>query len=347
MIGIGIFVGIVVVTFLVIYFVLAPRNLFFTFAREGTAKIVVRGDKFEKALIQWEGRTFQYQASGEEKWMVVSGSERHLLGGFRYYGFWPIMDVYIYDFKWTGVTEDGQVARHPKETLDYILLREDIYWCQVENAEDKKLLPLDLELILTIAVVNPYKALFNIQNWLETIINRIKPLVRDVITRDEFDNWIKKKEVLGDDLYSGATALLAEFRDRYGVDIRKIQVKEINPPSDYRAATLKQYLAEQERKKIEVEAGAEAFRLETVAKGEATRIKQVYSQIKKLGDLGKLVRTLEALEKSPLAASVTVQAIPGIQEVLRGVFGKSPEEATQKEIKELREMIEKMMKGKP
>lgn len=343
-VGLGVIIGIGVVTFSLIYFVLAPRNLFFTFVKEGTAKIIVRGDKFERALIQWEGRTFQYSASGEEKWAVVSGVESHLFGGLRYYGLWPIFDVYIYDFQWTGVTEKGDVVHHPRETLDFILLREDIYWGEVEDAEDKKLLPLGLELILTVAVINPYKALFNIQNWLETVINRIKPLVRDLITQDEFENLIQRKEALGNDLYGKAAALLEEFRNRYGVDVRKIQVKEVNPPDGYREATLKQYLAEQEKKKVEVDAAAEAFRLETIAEGEAARIKRVYGRIQKFGDLGKLVRALEATEKSPLAASLTVQAVPGIQEVLRGVFGKSPEETTQKEIKELKEMVEKMLK---
>ena len=52
----GYVVGVIVlggITFLMIWFWLAPRNHFFTFVQESTAKIVVRGDAFSKALIQW------------------------------------------------------------------------------------------------------------------------------------------------------------------------------------------------------------------------------------------------------------------------------------------------------
>ena len=344
--------GGLILLFLVIWYGLAPSNRWFTFVKEGSAKIIVRGKKFEKTLIQWEDHTFKITKDGrqikeEDNWEVVEGKEpRRPLGGFRCYGFWPIKDVYIYNFKWTGIAEDGQTVHHPRETLDYVLLRDDVYWCQVENAEDIKLLPLTLEVLLTVRIINPYKACFRIQNWLETVINRMKPMVRDIITQDEFENWIKRKEALGGEIYQKANLLLTEFLERYGVEVRKIQVKEINPPTDYRNITLKKYTAERERDRIIVEADAERQRLETVAQGEKIRIETVYGGIDKFKDLGKLVRSLEAMEKSPLAASVTVQAIPGLSEMLRGVFGKPPEETTLKEIRELREMVEKLMEEK-
>jgi hypothetical protein len=324
------------VGFLLIYFWLAPTNRWFTFVKEGTAKIVVRADGFEKALIQWKGRTFDYSKTGEDKWNVVEGSEVwHPFGGLRYYGFWPIKDIYIYNFKWSGVTENRQVVHHPKETLDYILLKDDVYWAEVNEAEDKNLLPLNVELMLTIRVVNPYRAFFNVQNWLETVINQVEPATRDILTNRDYAKWITMPAVMGDEIWKFCKKrkLLDDFRDRYGIDLRKIQVKSINPPSDYREKTLAPYLAEMDKKAIIIRADA-----------EKERIERVFEQIQKFGDLGKLVRTLEAVEKSPLAASLTIQAIPGLQEVFRGVFGKGPEAITREEFRELREMIEKLKK---
>ena len=332
-ITLGIIVGIGVVTFLVIYFALAPRNLFFTFVREGTAKIIVRGDKFEKALIQWEGRTFQHQIPGEEKWQVISGAESHLFGGLRYYGAWPIFDVYIYDFQWTGVAEDGKVIHHPKETLDYIILRDDIYWCEVEDAEDKKLLPLSLELILTIAVVNPYKALFNIQNWLETVINRIQPAVRQIITTKSFEKWIVEKADLARIIFLALqgkdgngnfdptlTDLISEFRSLYGVDIQAFAVQEINPPEEQRQATLKKYLADQEAKGVVVSARAEAKKIIHLAEAERRRLETVFGQIQKFGDLGPALRALEAMERS----QNWVVSAPELAGILRRALGTRP-----------------------
>ncbi|MCD6178074.1 hypothetical protein J7K03_02410 [bacterium] len=315
-------------SFLIIYFYLAPRNLYFTFVREGTAKAIVRGGEVAQMLIQWKGHTLD-----PETWEVIEGREPwHPFGGLRYYGLWPIYDVYIYDFKWTGVTEDGKVESHPKETLDYILLKEDVYWAKVEKAEDKNKLPLTLELLFTIQVVNPYKALFNIENWLEAVINRARAQTRNIITQKSYEHWIQDLASIGREITERIGK--EEFEERYGIKIRKIEVKDINPPEEYRKATIAKYLAEREKDKIITEAEA-----------EKARIERVYSTIQDFGDIGKLIRVCEAVEKSELAASLTIQAIPGIQEVLRGIFGKPPEAITQEEIREFKELLKKIQKN--
>lgn len=327
---------------------LAPTNRWFTFVKEGTAKIVVKGDAFKKVLIQWEGYTLDEHQNvvSKDKWIkdgeeVEEGTEGakkynepwHPFGGFRYYGFHPIKDIYTYKFKWSGVTEDGKVVSHPPELLDYILLKDDVYWAKIEKSEDVNTLPLDIGIVLTIRVVNPLKALFEVQSWLETVINRTKPAVRDTVTQAEYATWIKKPEAMGDEIFKKLEerGLLGEFRSRYGIKIRKIQVKEINPPEEYRERTLAPYLA-----KLEKEA------IVTRAEAEEERIKKVFSRIAEFGDLGRLVRTLEATEKSSLAASLSIQAVPGLQEALKGIFGKPPESVSSEELRHLRETIERM-----
>lgn len=326
-----------IIAFLIVYFVLAPRNLWFTFVKEGTAKIIVRGDKFEKALIQWKGHTF------DDKWKVIPKDERHKepwhpLGGFRYYGFWPIKDIYIYDFQWTGVKENGEIDPHPKETLDYVLLKDDVYLAKVEKAEDINRLPLDLEILLTIRIDNPHKALFTVQNWLETVINRSRTRVRNTVTAKSYEDWITDPGAIGNqtmDKLKEEGILEEEFIQRYGVEIRAIEIKDINPPEDYREATLKKYLAEMEREKILVEADA-----------EKQRIKEIYGAIDKFGDPGKLFRSLEAMETSKIPISTMFHLVPGLEEAYRGVLGKAPEQATKEDIKKLKETLKKLTKEK-
>jgi regulator of protease activity HflC (stomatin/prohibitin superfamily) len=201
-------------------------------------------------------------------------------------------------------------------------------------------------LILTARVINPYKALFRIENWLEAVVNRIKPFVRDYTTTASYAELIKDAARIGTEIYKRLEEenLLPEFRGDYGVDVKKIEVKSINPPKEYREVTLLKYVAERELEKVVVGANAEKQRIEIVAEGEKARIETVYKAVEKFGDLGQLIRTLEALEQSPLAASVTVQAIPGVQEMLRGVFGKPLETVTPEEFKDLKEKVEKIDK---
>jgi len=327
---VAILLTIIVAVFGVPYFILAPQNMWFTFVKEGTAKFVLRGDKFEKALIQWEGYTL------DKDWNVIEGKEPwHPLGGFRFHGLWPIFDIGRYKFRWTGVTEDGRI-QHKEEWLQHMLLKDDIYLAQILQAEDEGLLPLDVDLFLTIRIANPYKARFRIQNWLETVINRIQPSIRRYIAETRYEELITKSQTAGQEMWErlNEAKLLDEFKDRYGIDVRAIELRQINPPQGYRETTLKERTAQYEKKATVIAAGAEMIRL-----------RRVYGEIQKFGDLGKLIRTLEAVEKSPLAASLTVQAVPGLPEILRGLFGKpAPEEISKEEIKAIREQLEKIAK---
>jgi len=382
-----------VVTFLLVWYFLAPANRFFTFVKEGTAKIVVRGDKFERVLIQWEGYTFDNEWNvvpagvwldrdgqpldpeilrdtrieverfgrgrfarfiGERRITGEDGTEEvrevvvaegflyqepwHPFGGLRLYGLWPIHDIYVYSFQWTGVAEDGSIVRHPRETLDYILLRDDVYYARIEECEDKNLLPLDIELVLTIRVINPYRALFNVQNWLETVINRTRPAVRDAITSREYSEWITQIEQLGDEIFSRLETreLAREFTDRYGIELRRIQVKNIEPPAEYREKTLAPYLADLDRRAIVIRADA-----------EKTRIGVEYGAVRDMGDLGQLIRTLEALEESPAQGAKWVVPLPGMAEILSKVFpGRAPDTLTREElIRVIQEEIGKARSG--
>lgn len=342
---VGAVIAITVLPFCLIYFWWAPHNLFFTFVPEGRAKIVVRGDAFRKALIQWEGHGLaRHPSDGIDVWDVVErpGLARRFFGGLRLYGVWPLDDIFVYDFSWTGITQNGQVEPHIKEPLDYILVKIDVYWAQVKKAEDNNMLPLDVELVLTIRVINPYRALFRVQNWLETVINRIEPAVRDAITEDTYEKWISEDKDLADRLISDKETqeLLKEIRSNFGIEVIAIEVRGINPTTaeldESRRATLRKYFAEKERDRIIVEADAERQRLEAV-----------YKAIQGFGDLGKLIRTLEALEKSPGEGAKWV-VLPGLTDILSQVFpGKEPSSLTPEEIGRFREILSQLTRGGP
>ncbi len=234
--------GIIGSLFWLIYFVLAPNNIFFTFIKEGTAKVILKAGQFHKVLIQWEDKTLDGGGN------VIPGRERHLFGGLRYCGLWPLYAIHEYKFQWTGVKDNGEFEPHPPEILNYILLMDDIYGFEVPSGEDKDLVPLDVGLTLTVRVVNPYKALFAIQNWYETMVNRIRPYVRDFLTTDTYEKLIKDTTRIDRGIWSRLTdeGILDEFKDNYGVEIKKIEVKDINPREEYREATMKAWLGERE-----------------------------------------------------------------------------------------------------
>jgi hypothetical protein len=286
---------------------LAEGNRFFTFMVEGTAKIVVRGDKFEKALIQWEGKKL------DQDWNVVEGEERlswfaaqfkRVLGGLRFYGFWPLVDIRVFDLRWWDLQlqEDGtqKPKFHKEEDMDYILLKPDVYWGRVEAAETKppERIPVDVEFLLTMRVVNVYKVIYVAPiNWTENLMVRATALMRSFVASKKLDELIKLQgdpEGIWREL--GQNHLIQNvFKNEWGVEVERggIQIKSIDLPPDYQEAAAAERIARMK------------------ALGEKRRIETEWRAIEKFPH-GPALRAVEAAERSPLAAALSVQAIPGI-----------------------------------
>lgn len=319
------------ILFLFIYQILAPKNVFFTFIEEGTAKMVMRGGrfqkgklqggKFHKALTQWRGYVLE-KKDPDKEWEVVSGEEKHLFGGLRWFGFWPLDRIYKYEFEWTGLKPDGTPKYHPPELLDYIMVKEDVYFIEIKQAEDKELLPLDVGVVLPIKVVNPYKALFKIQNWLEAVTSLINPAVRNMITSDTYKNLIKKQEDISKKLYEKLESALQELKKDYGVEVRRTEIYKIDPPELLRAETLKQFSANREKERIITLAKAERQKVLVLADAEKQRIDTVYRKVDELGETGRFVRAAEMAEKSPEQGSKWILGLSGIAEFLSKPFQK-------------------------
>jgi hypothetical protein len=281
------------VSLIVVYYKWAPNNLFFTFVPEGRAKAAVRGDAFQKILIQWEGYSLSKAKSNDGTVdigdVIEATSHKRIFGGLRFYGIWPFDDIYLYNFGWTDILENGKSQPHPERLVDYIVLKTTLYYVKLESAEDNQKMPLDVELILKVRITNPYKALFRVQNWLEILINITETAVRNIITRKSYNQWIEEKEDLGNVILKELTenGLIKEFKDNCGVSLLVLGVKDINPSGDLRGITLKKVTAEKQREAIEVEADAERIRIGTV-----------YKAVQDYGDLGKSIRYAEAVEKS-------------------------------------------------
>ena len=291
------------VGFLLVYFKWAPNNLFFTFVREGTAKIVVKAHEFDKVLMVFKNHMLDNEGNVVEVRGVKpeqSSSKKRFLGGLKYYGFWPVYDIFIYKFEWIGVKENGELDFHPQEVIDYIILKDDVYGCLVKGAEDIELMPLDVKMAITIRIVNPYKALFVSENWYETTMNRIRSYIRDFITTDTYESFIKQKKRIDRGVWKRLQkeGILEELSGRYGVEIRKIEVVSIDPLEKFREATMAKVLALREKDAIITKARAEEERLAIVAQGEKRRINTIYSAIQSFNRLGEKVRGYEALEKS-------------------------------------------------
>ncbi|MCX6760402.1 MAG: SPFH domain-containing protein [Candidatus Nealsonbacteria bacterium] len=297
-----------------LYFGFGPLNIFFTIINEGTAKAITSGGAVVKILFQYT----DHARMPNGKIAVQQGAVQPSLfglGGLQFYGIWPFRQVYDYPFSWATIDQDGEKKEHISETLDYVMLKDSLYWFDIREAEDFNLVPLNLEGLVIVRVVDPYKALFGPQNWLKITIALIQKLIRGEVAEREggYKELVAKRALLGSELMEDEDVkeVIAELEEDYGVKIIKLEIKDIDPTANFRELTMKEIIAKQERKATVITAGA-----------EARRVKKVYDAIRAQGATGELVRTLESLEKSADKGSKMIIPLPGLTDILEKVFGK-------------------------
>ena len=271
-----------------VYSVLAPKNLFFTFIKEGTCKIVMRGEQFERALIQWKGYTIDDNGNVDER-EETPGFFKQMFGGLRFYGIPLFQKLYKYRQRWTHLHEDGTAKAHDEE-LDSVFLKEDLYVFEfvstdAEAIEDINGVPLAVTVVMPMRIVNPYEALFVARRWLAMVSGIVKAATRRFIAgyrykedllnmragkgigdvqeeaglvtkvkeakdlQKEFWKELKKAVIEGGD--EREVEEVGEDICLYGILIKKrgTGILKIDPSPQYRELTTKEYEAEQKAKR--------------------------------------------------------------------------------------------------
>jgi len=279
----------------IIWFLLAPNNTLWNFTQEGTAKIVVRGESFVRAFIQWKGHTFD-----EKKWDVIEEDATHKeswhIGGLRWNGVPFIDTIYSYALRWRSVRlgkkEEGEEIKFHDEILDYVSLRPEVYFTKIVEAETipPERIPLDIEFLVTMRVTNPYKVLFVApHNWVENVMNRLNALFTNwtgTKTLDEIIEVKEKPELLWEAI-GKAELVEITFDQEWGVHVEKngIQVKDISMPEEYQEAA-----AAEKKQKLEAAArSAETIGtvLDMMAHAQGVTLEEVQKEIKENPDKQK------------------------------------------------------------
>lgn len=305
---------------------LAEENIFFTTVKEGTVKTVMRGKQFERHIMAFE----DYRLNDPSKknptdwynpnlpdWEVVYNKDRtksyddrpallkHL--GLHWVG-WPwAHSVYVYQFEWneTHTDEKGneRVLRRAEAT-DFIFVSDFTYAIVTEGAETKDRLPTDELTLVTVAIRNPYRALFSGVDWMRRVTAAVNRSVRqfvgnklfeELITMDEFqdfsgpiigltnslpDDPAEKKtsddtkgnssddaeEVSSDDVKkSDSPPAPRGLRGRYGVEIRTADLQTVELSGE---GDMKRRSEEATTKKYVAEQEAEAIKVAGKAAAE-------------------------------------------------------------------------------
>ncbi len=236
---------------------------------------------------------------------VMTPTKRGLTSGLYWVGL-PPKKVYQYNATWIAWDfprgNDGkplpnskkQAVRHNEEKMTHVLLADDVYFLEVDDAETKAEMPdvkdpsipvpayqpgipVDVKALLTIAITNPFKALFLTQKWYETVTNQMEANLREYVGDHTFEFLTKHADT--DSLLEELQYEISRIERLYGVLIKKIQFQSIQPGSELskeiRETQLKPWAATQEAMAQNITTDAKARDIEKI--GTAALVNPTYS----------------------------------------------------------------------
>ncbi|MFH1968335.1 MAG: SPFH domain-containing protein [bacterium] len=238
---------------------LARYDFVFTNVPEGYFKVVVRFGAIRRIIMSKENH--RVDESGDIVELIPGEQPESVLpGGLRLVG-WPGIDrIYTREMRFLKALPNGDIKPYEVEGVDTFYAKVDYpYALPFVKCEDKNNLPLDGHATLLAHVANPAKSLYLTANFYDTMVGLVLPSVRECLKGYSFDE-LKEKDDLDEIIWEkleelnpsanspqGKISVIDELRDSYGVSIVALRIVNIDPPEEYRKATLTKWMAERKK----------------------------------------------------------------------------------------------------
>jgi regulator of protease activity HflC (stomatin/prohibitin superfamily) len=162
---------------------------------------------------------------------------------------------------WRQVLETSQgrkIARYKEyEKID---LRETVFDFPKQGVITKDNVVTEINALIYFQVVDPVKAVYEINNLPSAIEKLTQTTLRNVIGELELDECLTSRDTINMKLRT----ILDDATNKWGVKVNRVELQDINPPTDIKEAMEKQMRAERSRRAqiIEAEGSKKAAILE-------------------------------------------------------------------------------------
>jgi len=363
---------------------LADGDILFTKVREGTAKAVMAGDSFHHFVLshrgyhlndpRWRGTSHSHlYDDSASPWDVLknptgdgslppeaydprSGTIGWVMRklGLFWIGLPPFRSVLSYSFSWNedkvGTTGDSELW-HRDEDTDFIYTSIFPYLITIDSAETSDRLPLDGLYQLTIRIVNPFKALFETENWLESVSAYANRQARNYVGENTYADLVSETMKTGGESGAGSfsTSIMALNAtlpgqppenggtiSQNGVTIVSADLQQLEISGDdagkIREATMRAYTAEQEATATRVAGDAAAHVISVKGEAVAQSYEARLAVLDKHHDLAALMLQTDAMSAEGPGRTVLwannpfIQHNSAVSEALTSLGIKTPEE---------------------
>lgn len=152
---------------------------------------------------------------------------------------------------WTYVHEVGYGKYHRlTRSLNRLDMREAVYDFPKQNIITKDNVTMEINALLYYQITDPKSATYEVANLPEAIEKLTQATLRNVIGSLDLDETLVSRDRINEKL----RIILDEATDNWGVKVNRVELQDVNPPSDIRNAMEKQMRAERDRRAVILEA---------------------------------------------------------------------------------------------
>ena len=157
---------------------------------------------------------------------------------------WPIIDrPRVIHTRHTIVDVDGNTYVRNRTTCK-IDLREQVYDFPKQSVITKDNVTTTINALLYFQIIDPVKAVYEIDNLPNAIEKLTQTTLRNVIGELELDETLTSRDTINSKL----RAVLDEASNKWGVKVTRVELQDIAPPNSVRDAMERQMQAERERR---------------------------------------------------------------------------------------------------
>jgi regulator of protease activity HflC (stomatin/prohibitin superfamily) len=159
-------------------------------------------------------------------------------------------------------------------------LRETVYDFPKQNVITKDNVNVQINALLYFQIMDPVRAMYEIENLPDAIEKLTQTTLRNVIGELELDESLSSRDTINTKLRT----ILDDATNKWGVKVNRVELQDINPPEDIKAAMEKQMRAERDRRAAVLEAEgqkrskileAEGFKESAIKKAEGEKQSEI------------------------------------------------------------------------
>lgn len=228
---------------------------------------------------------------------------------------WPILDKprKIYSrYVREGYGGEAHIVVRLSDRID---LREQVYDFPGQSVITKDNVTTRINALLYFQIVDPFKAVYEIDNLPNAIEKLTQTTLRNVIGELELDETLTSRDTINSKL----RAVLDEASNKWGVKVNRVELQDITPPESVRNAMEQQMQAERERRAKILK--AEGEKTSAILKSEGEKESQIN---RATADKESQILLAEGEARAKiLQAEAEATAIAKISEAIQGT-GSNP-----------------------